>query len=49
MKAFEVHVQQGERWRIDSVFDDRDLALLEAQRPLAERQVPRHPRHRGGV
>ena len=31
MKAFEIHTYQSGKWRIDSVFDDRDLALLEAQ------------------
>lgn len=32
MKAFEIHTFQGGKWKIDSVFDDRDLALFEAQR-----------------
>jgi hypothetical protein len=32
MKAFEIHTYQGGRWKIDSVFDDRDLAVFEAQR-----------------
>lgn len=32
MKAFEIHTYQGGKWKIDSVFDDRDLALFEAQR-----------------
>ena len=32
MKAFEIHTYQSGKWRIDSVFDDRDLALFEAQR-----------------
>ena len=31
MKAFEIHTYQSGKWRIDSVFDDRDLALFEAQ------------------
>ncbi|NBP73506.1 MAG: hypothetical protein EBU57_10195 [Alphaproteobacteria bacterium] len=32
MKAFEIHTFQSGKWKIDSVFDDRDLALFEAQR-----------------
>lgn len=32
MKAFEIHTYQGGRWKIDSVFDDRDLAVFEAER-----------------
>jgi cobalamin biosynthesis Mg chelatase CobN len=32
MKAFEIHTYQGGKWKIDSVFDDRDLALFEAHR-----------------
>lgn len=32
MKAFEIHTYQSGKWKIDSVFDDRDLALFEAQR-----------------
>ncbi|MGE0745805.1 MAG: hypothetical protein AB7K86_11180 [Rhodospirillales bacterium] len=32
VRAFEVHTLQSERWRIDSVFDDRALALFEAKR-----------------
>ena len=32
IKAFEIHTYQGGKWKIDSVFDDRDLAMLEAQR-----------------
>lgn len=32
MTAFEIHTYQGGRWKIDSVFDDRDLAMFEAQR-----------------
>lgn len=32
MKAFEIHTFQGGKWKIDSVFDDRDLAMFEAQR-----------------
>jgi len=32
MKAFEIHTFQGGKWKIDSIFDDRDLALFEAQR-----------------
>jgi hypothetical protein len=32
MKAFELHTYQDGKWRIDSVFDDRELALYEAKR-----------------
>lgn len=32
MKAFEIHTFQSGKWKIDSVFDDRDLALFKAQR-----------------
>jgi hypothetical protein len=32
MRAFEIHTYQGGRWRIDSIFDDRDLAVFEAER-----------------
>ena len=32
MKAFAIHTFQSGKWKIDSVFDDRDLALFEAQR-----------------
>jgi len=32
MKAFEIHTFQSGKWKIDSVFDDRDLALFEVQR-----------------
>ena len=32
MKAFEIHTFQSGKWKIDSVFDDRDLALFEGQR-----------------
>ena len=32
MKAFEIHTFQEGRWKIDSVFDDRELALFEARR-----------------
>ena len=32
MKAFEMHTYQSGKWKIDSVFDDRDLAMFEAQR-----------------
>lgn len=32
MKAFEIQTFRGGRWKIDSVFDDRELALFEAQR-----------------
>ena len=32
MRAFEIHTFQSGRWKIDSVFDDKELALFEAQR-----------------
>lgn len=32
MRSFEIHTYQGGRWKIDSVFDDRDLAIFEAER-----------------
>ena len=32
MKAFEIHTYQDGKWKIDSVFDDRELALFEARR-----------------
>lgn len=32
MKAFEIHTYASGKWKIDSVFDDRDLAMFEAQR-----------------
>lgn len=32
MRAYEIHTFGGGKWKIDSVFDDRDLALFEASR-----------------
>lgn len=32
MRAFEIHTFTGGKWKIDSVFDDRELAMFEAQR-----------------
>ncbi len=32
MRAFEIHTFQSGRWKIDSVFDDKELALFEAHR-----------------
>lgn len=32
MRAFEIHIFRNGKWKIDSVFDDRDLALFEAGR-----------------
>ncbi len=32
MRAFEIHTYQNGRWKIDSVFDDKELALFEAKR-----------------
>ncbi len=32
MRAYEIHTFTNGRWKIDSVFDDKELALFEAQR-----------------
>ncbi len=32
LKVFEIHTYRNGAWKIDSVFDDRDLALIEAER-----------------
>ncbi len=32
MRAFEIHTFRGGKWKIDSVFDDKELALFEARR-----------------
>lgn len=32
LRAFEIQTYQRGRWKIDSVFDDRELALFEAKR-----------------
>ena len=32
MRAFEIHIYRNGVWKIDSVFDDRELALYEARR-----------------
>tara|TARA_R110000787_G_scaffold36145_37_gene92536 strand:- start:3482 stop:3907 length:426 start_codon:yes stop_codon:yes gene_type:complete len=32
MKAFEIQTYQDGKWRINSIFDDRELALFEARR-----------------
>lgn len=32
MRAFEIHTYLDGKWRIDSVFDDRELVLFEARR-----------------
>ncbi len=32
MRAFEIHTFHKGRWKIDSVFDDRELAVFEAKR-----------------
>jgi hypothetical protein len=32
MKAFETHTYHSGKWKINSGFDDRDLAMFEAQR-----------------
>ena len=31
MRAYEIHTFQSGRWTIDSVFDDKELAMFEAQ------------------
>lgn len=36
--SYEVHVQKAGRWRIDSVFDDRDFAIA-AAKELAEKPI----------
>jgi hypothetical protein len=32
LRAYEIHTFQAGRWKIDSVFDDKELALFEATR-----------------
>ena len=32
LRSFEIHTYRGGRWKIYSVFDDRDLAVFEAKR-----------------
>ena len=32
MRAYEIHTFQQGKWKIDSIFDDRELALFEATR-----------------
>ena len=32
MRSYEIHTFQSGRWKIDSLFDDRELALFEARR-----------------
>jgi cobalamin biosynthesis Mg chelatase CobN len=32
MRAFEIHIYQSGRWKIDSSFDDKNLAMHEARR-----------------
>lgn len=32
MRAYEIHTFRDGTWKVDSVFDDRDLALFEAKR-----------------
>lgn len=32
MEAYELHTFQGRRWKVDSIFDERDLAIIEARR-----------------
>ena len=40
MKAFEIHTFRGGKWKIDSVFDDRDLAMFEAKRMDSSNRFP---------
>jgi hypothetical protein len=40
MKAYEIHVFRSGRWVIDSVFDDQDLAVIEAQRMNGSGRYP---------
>ncbi len=35
MKAFEIHIFRDGRWKIDSVFDDRENAIFDAERMYA--------------
>ena len=32
MRAYEIHTFQNGRWKIDSIFDDKELAMFEAHR-----------------
>lgn len=32
LRVYEIHTYRSGTWKIDSVFDDRDLALMEAER-----------------
>ncbi len=32
MKSFELHTYKDGQWKIDSIFDDRELAIFEARR-----------------
>lgn len=32
MKSFELHTYKDGKWKIDSIFDDRELAIFEARR-----------------
>ena len=32
LKVFEIHTYRNGAWKINSVFDDRDLAMMEAER-----------------
>ena len=40
MKAFEIYTFRGGNWKIDSVFDDKDLALFEAKRMDSSNRFP---------
>lgn len=40
MRAFEIHTYQNGRWIIDSIFDDRELALIEARRMDDTKRYP---------
>lgn len=32
LKTFEIHTQKAGAWKIDSIFDDHDLVMMEAKR-----------------
>jgi hypothetical protein len=40
MKAFEIHTFRGGKWKIDSIFDDRELAMFEAKRIDSSNRFP---------
>ena len=40
MMSYEIHTYQGGQWKSDSVFDNRELALLEAQKMVDGKRHP---------